>query len=1119
MSKLNIGRIPIMKGEFVVGKTYNRLWQVTYLGSTYQSKIDNNTSSPAEEVNGVIVHKNADKWLCIADATKAVNSAKGLSDEISRATSAENSIQTQVTNNKKDIDSHQEQITSNDEDIAALQNKTTQIKETVDSIAVSGGASVASSVTYDSTASGLNVENVQQAVDNLQSDKFDKENIVQESGNSTDKVMSQAAVSVNYHTKSSMEDFLAKYLEPNYSNIYDTVIENTWLNGLIDDNGSFVEKDNSFVCTDFIHKSPYGKLYFKTLKYNSTVSLYYYDKDKKFLRKQIYRFQDYSGFPTIDTQDEYEYVRISMYFAQITEYSGTYSYGVFKKKIEEYGNAKDNIAFSLSPYIYKPITYSGIWKAGTTTNPSSTDYIHTDILEKGYLAPISLHCLIYSCTITLTLYDENKNVISEYSDTGAKFILWKNLAMRGKYFSLQICYKGITSHSLDNICSVYTYVDSDSVQQVKNLPYAQNETLPVSEFHWIKEYCDSQTFDLSNKPKMFNTNEIFTIQINSQEDYDKLQSDIDSFVQNPTAGIKALRVKFGNGLFICKNTITLTDIDQSDIALQFEGSSDTKILAESDIYNLDVDDLVGSTFSHNIFTYKRDYDYERKFVDADFNEIPVSDTGMLLPYGADFALSDGIDTKIQLPNTYAFLKDKEEEYFKNSYIYLGVTYRRIICKVNSVNEDEEGKLMLYYTPIMDSGYTNDYSNHKCYNWGKVYPRFWITNIEEMICPNSVAIIGEYIYVPKSTNKLYDVGCVQFSNIQNCKFAEISIQGISFVGNGTKDKKVPTIYFRNCSNIHISRNKFHNLYCGILIDSSYTRTSVKDESSMESENIRIHNNDFYNIVATACSSSADNNAVYGNTFRKCGYLGYEMPAYMRGKDYLFRDNKIIDFCWCAFSTSGGYGSRRHDCWNSGIIEDNEIYRTEDFNNKIPRYSLMDGGAMYLFVYNDGLIVRNNIIHDIKGFHDTRGIYCDDGGSNIYVLNNLLYNITWYAIEMYRVNWNSGNTPGEAISVDRRVLYNIVLGVINFSGSYEYANVEPTRENNGCYYGVNLIGDVTCDTSYSVSDSTPYAIENNVIDDALRLEGNLVNTSKDLSNWGFDYFIKSRLQLLREDTSIF
>ena len=194
MSKLNIGRIPIMKGEFVVGKTYNRLWQVTYLGSTYQSKIDNNTSSPAEEVNGVIVHKNTDKWLCIADATKAVNSAKGLSDEISRATSAENSIQTQVTNNKKDIDSHQEQITSNDEDIAALQNKTTQIKETVDSIAVSGGASVASSVTYDSTASGLNVENVQQAVDNLQSDKFDKENIVQESGNSTDKVMSQAAV-------------------------------------------------------------------------------------------------------------------------------------------------------------------------------------------------------------------------------------------------------------------------------------------------------------------------------------------------------------------------------------------------------------------------------------------------------------------------------------------------------------------------------------------------------------------------------------------------------------------------------------------------------------------------------------------------------------------------------------------------------------------------------------------------------------------------------------------------------------------------------------------------------------------------------------------------------------
>lgn len=96
MGKLNIGRIPIMKGEFVVGKSYNRLWQVTYLGSTYQSKIDNNSSSPAEIVDGLVTHKNTDKWICIADATNARNSTKNIENEITRAKQAESEISKKI---------------------------------------------------------------------------------------------------------------------------------------------------------------------------------------------------------------------------------------------------------------------------------------------------------------------------------------------------------------------------------------------------------------------------------------------------------------------------------------------------------------------------------------------------------------------------------------------------------------------------------------------------------------------------------------------------------------------------------------------------------------------------------------------------------------------------------------------------------------------------------------------------------------------------------------------------------------------------------------------------------------------------------------------------------------
>ena len=78
----------------------------------------------------------------------------------------ENLIET-IQNIDSTIIDHQRQISSNDDDISDLQTKTKQIKDTVDGIAVSGGASVGSAVTYDNTQSGLDAQNIQNAIDEL----------------------------------------------------------------------------------------------------------------------------------------------------------------------------------------------------------------------------------------------------------------------------------------------------------------------------------------------------------------------------------------------------------------------------------------------------------------------------------------------------------------------------------------------------------------------------------------------------------------------------------------------------------------------------------------------------------------------------------------------------------------------------------------------------------------------------------------------------------------------------------------------------------------------------------------------------------------------------------------
>lgn len=78
----------------------------------------------------------------------------------------ENLIET-IQNVDSTLADHQRQISSNDDDISDLQTNTKQIKDTVDGIAISGGASVGSAVTYDNTQSGLDAQNIQNAIDEL----------------------------------------------------------------------------------------------------------------------------------------------------------------------------------------------------------------------------------------------------------------------------------------------------------------------------------------------------------------------------------------------------------------------------------------------------------------------------------------------------------------------------------------------------------------------------------------------------------------------------------------------------------------------------------------------------------------------------------------------------------------------------------------------------------------------------------------------------------------------------------------------------------------------------------------------------------------------------------------
>ena len=206
--------------------------------SVSNSKLADNSVGTSKIKDGNITNeKVANNTLTLdkldPELRKSIQAATGLPEnlveviqdvdkEVKTLHSKDTDLQSQITDK-------QQQISAHDKDIELLQTRSTQMEQTINNIAATGGASVANTVAYTNTTSGLESVNAQGAIDELAAKnklqdatisakanaedvssqmqteqervntefakKFDKESILQESGDAEDKVMSQKAVS------------------------------------------------------------------------------------------------------------------------------------------------------------------------------------------------------------------------------------------------------------------------------------------------------------------------------------------------------------------------------------------------------------------------------------------------------------------------------------------------------------------------------------------------------------------------------------------------------------------------------------------------------------------------------------------------------------------------------------------------------------------------------------------------------------------------------------------------------------------------------------------------------------------------------------------------------------
>ena len=166
-------------------------------GSVSNEKLeDGSITNDKLAENSITKDKLQDKTIGVEkldnELRQAIAAATGLPEDLVETIQ---NVDDTLKDHQSQLDDKQQQITANDEDISLLQTRSTQMEETIKGIAATGGASVASAVTYDNTTSQLTSVNIQGAVDELQGSKIDKTSILQESGDSENKVISQKAVS------------------------------------------------------------------------------------------------------------------------------------------------------------------------------------------------------------------------------------------------------------------------------------------------------------------------------------------------------------------------------------------------------------------------------------------------------------------------------------------------------------------------------------------------------------------------------------------------------------------------------------------------------------------------------------------------------------------------------------------------------------------------------------------------------------------------------------------------------------------------------------------------------------------------------------------------------------
>lgn len=943
-----------------------------------------------------------------------------------------------------------------EKNIERLNTRSSQIEETIKGIAATGGASVATSVTYNNKNSGLTAVNTQAAIDetnnrisNLDSSDYRQDLTITYL---EDKAKGKINIDSLYIKLLNLNPIPTIFKLRVYK---DRKIGDYWFDGFaIIVYGDDYPSEGLLVCKNYIRELKSDPSRFETNYLNKLIKL----SDAK--------CEAYIKVISANTNANTDFVIKNRSFYPNPTYN---EYYIENKKV----SIPDNVA--------------------TVDNLNVVDNKVEQL--KNSLDTQSQQILTVENQVTNKLNEFQEIIDSE--ENKSKFIGVFNL-------SSELPTEGIKDNS-------YAYANNPRTEWLfKNGRWEDTGIeMPITVLS-EKDYVKNTAFYTTIKELRFgkeNTLEGEYIYISTQEEFDNLLANvkqkIDEYIALSTKDLYTISILIHGGIYKF-SSIQKLELDSYtkayNISINISAVPGEKVYVISDGQEFTPENAISLTSTHYICNIS-DYNTSYAFVDQDFNYIKVQNTGNVNPLCINLmterpTFNLGLkQIKFKIPDELSILKNKELEYFKNSYLYF--TCQWFDYTAHNIYSDDT---YIYATYDTSGENINAIEMDVVDEKYDLPTRFYITNIPDIkLDANQVLVNNNKIYIPRNISKLYLMKYSNLFKFKNLHFSNIVLSNINFVGSVYNQSSL--IEFMDCNNVYCNYNTFKNINsfnCITVNGSASSYTPNKETHTGTQTYYSVNNNISYNKFIDIGVSVFKGGKVSGvefsyNYLYNTSILRCKQAAIFTGKDNHISYNKFINIPFNSIYLLGPIN------YFTAVVEYNEFYNTNDYNNTYIAHSLIDGGVIYAGWHSDGTIIRYNIFHDKRSYANHRGIMVDSGGYNVSIYGNLFYRIqNSFTIDLRQVTATNDMEIRDR-NTNNFVYDNIIVGTCKLMGNPEHPNE--------VYLGNNIY----C-TKYSTNKTnvtTNAKLTGKLIEDSnLFIENDIIYLTKN-PNFNISPFIKSRL----------